>query len=165
MYNLILKGEAEDFVRLGLKRNVAEAIIRNRGTILKSWDSVGPYRAVRGLGFETWGRIVDSCIDSLSAKVDTVVTTDTHRLIRLAGALHGKTGLRKTWFPISSIEDFDPFEQAVAFRTGTARVFVSDAPEFTLGGEAFGPYRNQKVELPTAAAVLLVCKKRAEIAE
>jgi DNA primase small subunit len=165
MYDLVLKGEAEDFVRLGLKRNVVETIIRNRGTILKSWDSVGPYQAVRGVGFETWGRIVDSCVDFLSAKVDTVVTTDTHRLIRLAGGLHGKTGLRKTWFPISHIENFDPFEQAVAFRTGTARVFVSDAPRFTLGGEAFGPYRNQKVELPTAAAILLVCKKRAEIAE
>jgi DNA primase small subunit len=165
MYNLILKGEAEDYVRLGLKRNVVEAIVRNRETILKSWDSVGPYRAVRGVGFESWGRIVDSCVNSLSAKVDTVVTTDTHRLIRLAGALHGKTGLRKTWFPISRIENFDPFEQAVAFRNGTARVFVSEAPEFTLGGEAFGPYRNEKVELPTAAAVLLVCKKRAEITE
>jgi DNA primase small subunit len=165
MYDLILKGETEDYVRLGLKRNVAETIMRNKDTILKSWDSVGPYRAVKGVGFETWGRIVDSRVDSLSAKVDTVVTTDLHRLIRLAGALHGKTGLKKTWFPISDIENFDPFEKAVAFRTGTARVFVSDVPEFTLGGQTFGPYRNQKVELPTAAAILLICKKRAEIAE
>jgi DNA primase small subunit len=165
MYDLVLKGEAEDYVRLGLRRNVVETIIRNKDTILNSWGTVGPYRAVRGVGFETWGRIVDYCVDSLSARVDTVVTTDTHRLIRLAGALHGKTGLKKTWFPISEVENFDPFEKAVAFRTGTARVLVSDAPEFTLGGEAFGPYRNQTVELPMAAAILLICKKRAEIAE
>jgi len=165
MYDLILKGQAQDYAMLGLKRNMAEIIIRNRETILKSWGSVGPYHAVRGLGFETWGRIVDSCVDSLSAKVDTVVTTDTHRLIRLGGALHGKTGLRKTEFLISDIENFDPLKEAVAFTAGTARVFVSEAPKFTLADEAFGPYRNQIVELPTAAALLLVCKKRAEVAE
>jgi len=44
-------------------------------------------------------------------------------------------------------------------------VFVSSAPKFRLGGDTFGPYKSQKVELPTAAAVLLVCKGRAEIVE
>jgi DNA primase small subunit len=117
------------------------------------------------VGFETWKRIVDSCADSLSAKVDTVVTTDIHRLIRLAGALHGKTGLKKVEFPASKIGDFDPFKEALAFRNGTVRVFVSDAPEFSLSGETFGPYKNQRVELPTAAAILLICKKRAEVTE
>jgi hypothetical protein len=43
-------------------------------------------------------------------------------------------------------------------------VFVSDAPEFRLGGSVFGPYKEQKVEVPTAAAVLLICKGRAEVA-
>lgn len=165
MYDLVLKGQKEDYVKLGLKRNVVDAITTNRDTILKSWNSVGPYHAARGVGFETWGKIVDFCIDSMSAKVDTVVTTDIHRLIRLAGALHGKTGLKKMEFPIANIEDFDPFKQAVAFKRGTVRVLVSDAPKFTLGDETFGPYRNQKVELPTAAAILLICRRRAEIAE
>jgi DNA primase catalytic subunit len=97
--------------------------------------------------------------------VDTVVTTDIHRLIRLAGALHGKTGLRKVEAPISGIETFDPFRSAVAFKKGTTCVVVSDVPEFRLGDETFGPYKNRKVELPTAAAMLLICKRRAEVAE
>jgi hypothetical protein len=79
--------------------------------------------------------------------------------------LHGKTGLKKVEFPISKIEDFDPFESAVAFKKGAATVFVSDAPKFKLDGEIFGPYRNQRVELPMAAAMLLVCKGRAEVVE
>lgn len=65
----------------------------------------------------------------------------------------------------SNIENFDPFKEAVAFRKGSAYVLVSEAPRFSLGGEAFGPYKNQRVELPTAAAILLICKKRAEVAE
>jgi DNA primase small subunit len=165
MYDFILKGKEEDCAKLGLRRNVVETIIQKRETILKSWNDVGPYRAVKGLGFETWRKIVDNCTESMSAKIDTVVTTDLHRLIRLVGALHGKTGLKKIESPISSIEAFDPLKSAVAFKKGTASVFVSDAPEFRLGDEAFGPYKNQKVELPTAAAILLICKKRAEVAE
>jgi len=42
-------------------------------------------------------------------------------------------------------------------------VFVSSAPEFRLGGNVFRAYKNETVELPTAAAVLLVCKGRAEV--
>jgi len=165
MHDFVLTGKQECYAELGLKRSLADAISLNKEAILKSWDDVGPYRAVKGVGFATWKRIVDSCADSLSAKVDTVVTTDIHRLIRLAGALHGKTGLRKVEAPISSIDTFDPLKSAVAFKKGTACVFVSDAPKFRLGDEAFGPYRNRKVELPTAAAILLICKKRAEVAD
>jgi len=52
---------------------------------------------------------------------------------------------------------------AVAFKEGTAKVQVSEAPEFKLSGETFGPYKNQTVTLPTAAAVLLILKGRAEV--
>lgn len=165
MYDFVLHAKQEDNVSLGLKKNVIETILQNADVILKSWDSVGPYRAVKGVGFETWRRIVESCVESLSANVDTVVTTDIHRLIRLTGALHGKTGLRKVEFPISDIEIFDPFRSAVAFKKGAVTVFVFDAPKFRLGDETFGPYKDQMVELPTAAAVLLVCKGRAEAVE
>jgi hypothetical protein len=79
--------------------------------------------------------------------------------------LHGKTGLKKTGFPVTAIKDFDPFKSAIAFRKGTATVLVSDAPRFRLGDQTFGPYKNQKIELPTAAAILLVCRKRAEVME
>jgi len=95
--------------------------------------------------------------------VDTVVTTDIHRLIRLPATLHGKTGLKKVEFTIASLDDFDPFKSATAFRGGSEIIFVSKAPEFRLGDEAFGPFRNERVELPTAAAALLICKKRAEV--
>jgi len=100
-----------------------------------------------------------------SAKIDTVVTTDIHRLIRLTGTLHGKTGFKKVEFSVSDLDDFDPFKSAIAFKGSAVTVFVSDAPEFRIGDEIFGPYKIQKVELPTAAALLLVCKSRAEVLE
>jgi DNA primase small subunit len=109
-------------------------------------------------------RMAEYIKDQKSAKIDTVVTTDIHRLIRMNGTLHGKTGLKKIEFPAQQLEDFDPFTQAVAFKKGTAKVLVSDAPEFRLGGNMFSAFKNVKVELPVAAAIMLILKGRAEVA-
>jgi DNA primase small subunit len=165
VHDFILNAKEEDLVSMGLKRNVVETVLKNRETVLRNWNDSGILSAVKGVGPETWRKIVEFCAQNQSAKIDTVVTTDIHRLIRLADALHGKTGLRKVGFPISNIEDFDPFKSAVAFKKGTVSVFVSDAPEFRLGDENFGPYKKQKIELPTAAAVLLICRNRAEVVD
>jgi hypothetical protein len=81
----------------------------------------------------------------------------------LTDTLHSKTGLKKVEFPVSAIENFDPFKNAVAFKTGTLSVFVSDVPKFRLGDGTVGPYKERKVELPTDAAVLLICKSRAKV--
>jgi len=162
-HDVILNAKEEDLTRIGLKKNVAEALLKNKDAILKNLNDSGTLRAVRGVGSKTWKKIVEFCAKNQSAKIDTVVTTDTHRLIRLSDTLHGKTGLKKVKIPISSIEDFDPFKSAIAFKNGTATVLVFDAPEFSFDDKNFGPYKNQKVELPTAAAVLLICKGRAEV--
>jgi DNA primase small subunit len=165
IYDFILNANLEDYKNLGVKGNVAKAIMKNKDVILKKLSSANAYTAVKGVGFETLKKIAEFCAKSQAAQVDTVVTTDIHRLIRLANTLHGKTGLKKVEVPISKMEDFDPFERAIAFKKGTATIFVSDVPKFKLDGESYGPYRNQKVELPLAAAVLLICKGRAEVVE
>ncbi|MEM3715234.1 MAG: DNA primase small subunit PriS [Nitrososphaeria archaeon] len=163
IYDFILTANPEDYKSLGVKGNVAKAIIKNKDNILKKLSAPAYPSAIKGVGLETLKKIAEFCAKSKAAQVDTVVTTDIHRLIRMPNTLHGKTGLKKVEFPISKIEDFDPFDSAVAFKKGTTTVLVSDSPKFKLGGEFFGPYKNQKVELPMAAAVLLVCKGRAEV--
>ena len=117
-----------------------------------------------GVGDGTWMRMAEYIRTQQSANIDTVVTTDIHRLIRMNGTLHGKTGLKKVEFPAKNLQDFDPFTGAVAFKKGAVKVLVSDAPEFKLGGETLGPYKNQTVELPVSAAVMLICKGRAKVA-
>ena len=158
--NFTVNASKEDLINIGIKQNYA--------TILKSKETKrcleeGRWANVRGVGAGTWKKIAKHVKDLESAKIDTVVTTDIHRLIRMNGTLHGKTGLKKIEFPITDLDDFDPFTEAVAFKEGTAKVFVSSAPEFRLGGNVFRAYKNETVELPTAAAVLLVCKGRAEV--
>jgi hypothetical protein len=83
----------------------------------------------------------------------------------LPETLNSKTGLKKVEFSISAVDDFDPFRDAVAFKRGIVEVKVSNAPKFRLGDETFGPYTNKKVKLPTAAALMLICRDRAEVVE
>jgi DNA primase small subunit len=161
--DFILNATKADLINAGVKGNYA-VILRNKELILKRCIEEGRWSSVKGVSVGTWRKLAEYVKDLESAKIDTVVTTDTHRLIRMNGTLHGKTGLKKVEFPLRSLEDFDPFREAVAFKEGAVKVFVSDVPEFRLSGNVFGPYRRQTVELPTAAAILLICKGRGEVA-
>jgi len=163
LQKFLMNATKEDLKNAGIKGYAA--ILENREAILKRCLEEGRWDSVKGIGVGTWKKLAEYVKDLESAKIDTVVTTDTHRLIRMNGTLHGKTGLKKVESPAKNLKDFDPFKEAVAFKEGTVKVFVSDAPEFRLGDSVLGPYKNQAVELPTAAAVLLICKGRAEVAK
>jgi DNA primase small subunit len=102
--------------------------------------------------------MIREAIEKQAVKIDTVVTTDIHRLIRLSNTLHGETGLKKLEFSADEIERFDPLESAIAFTDGTVQVEVVEAPQFRLGDREYGPFENQRVELPTATAMFLLCK-------
>ncbi len=165
LHNFILSASKEDLKTAGVKGKAVNEILENKELILKRCVGDGRWDSVKGVGVKTWKKLAEHVKDLESSKIDTVVTTDTHRLIRMNGTLHGKTGLKKMEFPIGSLDDFDPFKEAVAFKEGAVKVFVSDAPEFRLGGNVFGPYKRKTVVLPTAAAMLLICKRRAEVAK
>jgi DNA primase small subunit len=162
---IITNAQLEDYKTFGIGANAAQILLEKKDKIIKSWETSGFSSHIKGLRPQTLKRLFEASIPLQSSKIDTVVTTDTHRLIRLAGSLHGKTGLRKAEVAISDIDSFDPFKSAVAFEKGETTVFVESAPEFRIGEGTFGPFDDQKVTLPTAAALLLVCKKRAKVVE
>jgi DNA primase small subunit len=163
MQRFILNATKEDLNSIGIKQN-ADSILQNKEAIVKRYIAENRWTGIKGIraGPDTWLKIARRVKELEAANVDTVVTTDIHRLIRMNGTLHGKTGLKKAEFPVKRLGDFDPFREAVAFKEGTAKVSVSSAPEFRIGNSMYGPYKNETVELPTAAAVLLICKGRAE---
>ncbi len=161
MEKFLATATAEDLRSLGLKN---KNLLKNKDLIIKRAIEAGHWDNIDGVSEATWLNLAEQVKNLESANIDTVVTTDIHRLIRMNGTLHGKTGLLKAEFPANQLNDFDPFTQAVAFKKGTAKVLVSDAPEFRLGGQTLGPYKNVWVELPMAAAIMLILKGRAEVA-
>jgi DNA primase small subunit len=163
--DFVLRAEQGDYENLGLRGKVVDTLMRHREEISQSLGKSGSVGLVRGIGDRTWARLIDFAVDLSSAKIDTVVTTDIHRLIRLANTLHGKTGLMKTPCSPADFKKFDPFVEAVAFEKGSVFVNVSSAPKFKFMDSTFGPYENERAELPIGAALLLVCKDRAEVVE
>ncbi len=164
-YEYLLNATPEELGKLGLPKRAIQSLSEHKERILKSWKIKGPWAMIKGVSLESWGKIVEEAVKKQAAQIDTVVTTDIHRLIRLGNTLHGKTGLKKTETSLAAIEEFDPLKSAVAFPRGTATIFVFEAPKFRIGDESCGPYHNKKVELPLAAALFLLCKGAARITE
>ncbi len=162
--NFLSNARQEDLIKAGFDTRKLELLTEKKDTLIERCLDEGYWAGVMGIGEGTWMRLAEYIREEKAAKIDTVVTTDIHRLIRMNGTLHGKTGLKKVEFSSKDLQTFDPFTEAVAFKKGTAKVLVSDAPEFRMSGETLGPYKNQTIELPVAAAVMLICKKRAQVA-
>jgi len=160
MENFLTNATKEDQKDIGLKN---KALLENKDAVIKRAINAGLWESIPGVSNQTWLKLAEYAREQQAAKIDTVVTTDIHRLIRMNGTLHGKTGLKKVEFKPNELQTFDPFSEAVAFKKGEIKVLVTDAPEFRMSGETLGPYKNQTVELPTAAAIMLICKRRAEV--
>jgi len=163
-YEFLLNSGPKELEETGLSKSVVNSILAQRDSILKDWKDKTTLR-IKGVGPESWKRIMRKAVKTQTVQIDTVVTTDIHRLIRLADTLHGKTGLKKVVVSVSDIDSFDPLRSAVAFKGGAVRLVVSEAPEFRLGDVRYGPFKNEEAELPTAAALFLLCKGAAKLKE
>ncbi|MCF2137136.1 MAG: hypothetical protein K9W43_07805 [Candidatus Thorarchaeota archaeon] len=117
---------------------------------------------ITGIGTKTWQEIVTIAVMRYGGKIDVPVTHDVHRVIRLIGSLHGKTGFTVTPLTRDSIEGFDPFRDALAFDDDPLKIRVLggllEVPRFRIGDELYGPFGDEIVELPTNAAMFLLCK-------
>jgi hypothetical protein len=82
-------------------------------------------------------------------------------VFRLAGTLHGNTGMSKA--RVESMEKFDPQEDPVVLGDGPVRVKVAFYPKFRLRHKDYGPYKSATVEVPTYAAVSILTKGLGEV--
>lgn len=163
LYDYIARATAEDIRAFELGGGATRSILENRDRILELLVERHPSAIRRFIGLKPLRRLMEAAVKEQASAIDTVVTMDLHRLIRLPNTLHGKTGWLAQSVDIDELEDYDPLTEAIAFRDGTQTVYIRRAPRFTIGGEAYGPYEGREVELPLAAAVYLLCKKAARV--
>lgn len=104
---------------------------------------------------------VAQAIASQAARIDSSVTTDIHRIFRLAGTLHGTSGMLK--MRLNPSESFDPTSDPVVLSGESVRLQVSFFPEFKMKGRTFGPYKSETVSLPTYAAIGILTRDLAEV--
>lgn len=162
VYRIITELDQKQLAELGFSRGASRQILNEREKIERDWSKQilwSYFQDKWGVTDRVWKNVIEKALTlmALPAKIDTVVTTDIHRLIRMPETLNGKTGLRATMVALDKLEQFDPFYDPVVFN-GKQRVHVTEAPALRIREEEFGPFTDEDVELPLAAAVLLVAK-------
>ena len=105
-------------------------------------------RGTRGF----WETLLERAVEETSAETDEPVTTDTRRLIRLPGSLHGGTGLRVAPLERDELEEFEPLRDAVVFSTREQTVVADEPTSFEVGGRRFN-IEADEVTVPEYAAV------------
>jgi len=104
--------------------------------------------------YKKFRSVLEEAVMKSGARVDPSVTTDIHRIFRLPGTIHGKTGLLKK--RCHDLYQFDPLQDAVVFGMELMKIYVSYSPRFSIAGETFGPFKEEIVNIPMAAAVYLL---------
>jgi DNA primase small subunit len=143
---------------LRLRYNVDVA----RKEIITMLNSPNPDWLYQGIGTRIWQDLITASIERYTPQIDKPITIDTHRLIRLPGSLHGGTGLLVKKLSYKELQEFDPYTHTTVF-TGERTVYVYDSPEFRIGNQTFGPFKNQAVELPMNAAIFLLSRRAASL--
>jgi len=110
--------------------------------------------------------MIDRTVRAESSPIDEPVTTDTHRLIRLPGSLHGGSGLRVVPLERDEIEDFDPLRDAIpdTFRGHEIGVEVTEERLLEFDGESLSVDQGYH-ELPEYAGIFLMARGWAEKAQ
>lgn len=110
----------------------------------------------------TLQKLVSEAVSTQRALVDSSVTTDIHRVFRLAGTLHGNTGMAKA--KVDTLDRFDPQEDPVVLSAKPVNIKVAFFPRFRLKHTDFGPFqKGETVELPTFAAVSILTRGLGEV--
>jgi DNA primase small subunit len=106
--------------------------------------------------------LVQETVAAQNAPIDEPVTTDTNRLIRLPGSLHGGSGLAVQRIERDAIEAFDPLSDAVpeTFRGHEITVDVTEPGEVEFDGESITVEAGHQT-VPEHVGVFLMSRGRA----
>ena len=110
------------------------------------------------------GKAVEIAHDSLMCEIDEPVTTDIHRLIRMPGSLHGKTGLMVVPVSPEALRSFDPL---VTCRSPTMAdryvdVIVNKTYSIKFGGQLWS-LSEGKESVPLDLGVFLLAQRVANL--
>jgi DNA primase small subunit len=113
-------------------------------------------------GYSNFQNTLDEASNQIGVKIDPNVTMDIHRIFRLPGSINSKSGLVKN--QCENLEKFQPYTDSCFHSDEPVDIIANCPVEFKLKNKKFGPYNNQKISIPTFAAVYLVCKNLATVA-
>jgi DNA primase small subunit len=150
----------EEYFIENLGKSTYKNFLNNLENLIELWHEKPVWSFVPNIKKKDIEKICMLALKEQAIKLDTIVTTDIHRLIRLGNSLNGKTGWICKEIDINKLESFDPLISPSPFdyENYDVKIKVFSSPKFRFGQNFFGPYKNKIVKLPLAIAIFLICK-------
>jgi DNA primase small subunit len=124
---------------------------------------------IRDLGQVGWEKLKNFLLNVSKCDIDVPVSIDVHRLIRVQGSIHGKTGFIVKPLNYYEMVNFDPLSDPIIFAMDKesymkVKIITPKCPEIRIQDENYGPYeKEEKIEVPEAVGIFLACKGVARI--
>ncbi len=98
----------------------------------------------------------------IKGEIDEPVTTDIHRLIRLPGSLHGKTGFFVRPLTLKDFKSFNPLIDAIpeTFKNDKAKIKIKNLIKMNINGEYYEI--EGEICVPDYLAIFLIARGMAE---
>ncbi|MEM1947947.1 MAG: DNA primase small subunit PriS [Candidatus Caldarchaeum sp.] len=156
--NILLRlVEQDNLVIEKIGKSLTPRYLKNLQTVAAYWSTQPRWDLIQRP--QDFAHFVALAVENLAAHIDTVVTTDVHRLLRLADTLNGKTGLKAAIIDPNDLESFDPLTDTVVLpEEPMLKVKIIHSPRITLKQTQYGPFTHEVVKLPAYAAVFFACK-------
>ena len=163
IYDYLSTVSEEEIRALKLGKNTTSNITNSRDEILDTLVTKHPSNVIPLIDPKSLDKILGEALKLQASEIDTVVTTDIHRLIRMPNTLHGKTGWQVQNIPYGQLPSYDPLRRAVIIRGGEVNLEFSHAPKIKILDTVYGPYEDEEATLPLEAALFFLCKKGARV--
>ncbi len=140
-----------------------------RSLIINQLSKKNEKWVIGGLGKMGWEKLKTFLLDVSKCEIDVPVSIDTHRLIRVRGSIHGKTGFVVKPLDYYEMVNFDPLSDPIIFSfeeksNMKVEIITPKCPEIRIKDEIYGSYKKgEKIEVPEAVAIFLTCKGVATI--
>lgn len=163
LIELFAEGNAEKISSLGgIRHKKAEEFLKEKQKIISSMKK-GLLLPLTSKPKNFWNALITHLIDEIKLDLDRQTSVDISKIIRVPDSIHGSTGLIAKRISLQELKKFSPLKESIIFSNNSTKVYVKDAPKFSLGGKDFGPFREAEAELPEFAAIYLLARNSAEI--
>ncbi len=148
----------------GMEKSIAKKLYEKRALVEMgirngNWDMVYIKNKT-----DFWKSVIEKQAVAQSDRIDKNVTNDTGHMIRLAGSIHGGSGLvARKMSAYKNMERFDPMKDAIAFKEGHVKIIADTKNALIMNGMEYGPYSKEEVTIETAPAMYLYLKGLAKV--
>ena len=145
----------------GVSVKTVKQLLEQKKAVMSGFDKGILYSLPGEKTKKFWTNLIEFLVEKQKLDIDRQTSVDVSKIIRVPNTIHGETGLIAKGFSLKELELFDGLSDAVVFGDQPIKLKSVSAPKFYLGKQWWGPFKEEKVELPEFVSVYLLAKQHA----